>query len=211
MGLSLPGQGLNHNSPMSVRRVTLTIWLAAVSGAVAWAVPMLRQPTPMPSQAAMGGMPVLAIAGSLERLLGTPAPTAAKAGAALAPQSRFKLLGVIVPLHSGASGLALISVDDKPARAVAVGREVDPGIRVLAVAHRRVELGQSAGAPIIVLELPSLPEASRVRTAGGGDPVQLDQAAQSPLTLHQLKELPMAVETSPTGDATSVVAARHQR
>ena len=195
---------------MGVRCVTLTRWLAAVTGAVAWAVPMLRQPTPMPSQAAMGGMPVPAIAGSLERLLGTSAPTAAKAAAALAPQSRFKLLGVIVPLHSGASGLALISVDDKPARAVAVGREVDPGIRVLAVAHRRVELGQSAGAPIIVLELPSLPEASRVRTAGGGDPVQLAQAAQPPLTLHQLKELPMAVETSPTGDASSVVAARHQ-
>lgn len=194
---------------MSSRLITLTIWLAAVAGAVAWAVPMLRTPTP--SQAVSGSMAVPAIAGSLERLLGSPAPTAAMAAAA-APvaQGRFKLLGVIAPEHSGASGLALISVDGKPARAVSVGREVDPGIRVLAVAHRRVDLGESAGAPNIMLELPLLPEASLGRPAGTAVPAHLAQIAQPPLTLHQLKELPMAVETAPAGEAISAVAARQR-
>jgi hypothetical protein len=44
-----------------------------------------------------------------------------------------------------------------------VGRELEPGLRVLTVAHRQVELGAGGGAPTVTLSLPPLAEAQRGR------------------------------------------------
>lgn len=143
--------------------MTLAVWIVAIAGALAWLLPLAGSPIPLPPQAVLALAPPPAAAGAAERLLGTP-PVAEIAAAAPTPEeSRYKLLGVIAPRHAGGSGLALISVDGQAPRAVAVGREVEPGTRVIAVSHRRVDLGAGTGAPTTTLELPAIPEPSRGR------------------------------------------------
>ncbi len=142
--------------------MTLLLWAAALAGAVAWGLPLFTRSTPVPPGASLATA-ALPAGGSLVRLLGQPpAQPLADAPVAVA-DSRFRLLGVVAPRPGRASGLALISVDGKPARAVGVGREVEPGLRVLSVAHRQVELGAGGGAPSVTLLLPPLAEAQRGR------------------------------------------------
>ena len=69
----------------------------------------------------------------------------------------------MAPRGAAARGLALISVDGQPPRAVAVGRELEPGLRLLTVSHRQAELGAARGAPAMTLALPPLAEAQRGR------------------------------------------------
>lgn len=171
---------------MAPRLITLAIWLAAVAGALAWILPLLGRPVPVPPQAvvATAALP----AGGAERLLGSPPPEAVEAAAPA--ESRFKLIGVVAPRRGSAPGLALISVDGKPARAVAVGREVDAGTTVLAVGPRKVELGPADGTPTLTLELPALPEPSR------GRPAEVASATPAPPSLPPPAATPVP---SPTG------------
>jgi general secretion pathway protein C len=106
-------------------------------------------------------------AGDLAPLLGTPPAKPVAEVAAVAADSRFRLLGVVAPRAGQVNGLALVSVDGKPARAVAVGREIEPGLRLLAVSQREADFGQTRGAPVFKLALPMLAEANRGRL---GDP-----------------------------------------
>jgi len=71
--------------------------------------------------------------------------------------SRFTLLGVVADTYSG--GVALISVDGKPARPFAVGALVDGRLFLQSVAGRRAALGASRNGPAeVALELPALPK-----------------------------------------------------
>jgi general secretion pathway protein C len=146
---------------MAARLITLAIWFAAVVGGMAWMLPLLGRPAPVPPRAVVAAAALPS--GGAERLLGTPPPAAVKPPPAA--ESRFKLIGVIAPRRGNAPGLALISVDGKLARAVAVGQEVDAGTTVLAVGRRKVDLGPADGAPTLTLELPALPEPNRGRPA----------------------------------------------
>jgi len=67
--------------------------------------------------------------------------------------SRFVLVGV---MDGGPSqGVALISVDGKPAKPYRVGQLVSDGIFVVGTAPKKAELGPQLGvAPVLVLELP---------------------------------------------------------
>ncbi len=151
---------------MSARLVTLLIWAAVLAGAVAWGLPLFTGSTPVPPGTSLAAPAAPAGAG-LGRLLGqAPAAPVLEAPVVVA-DSRFRLLGVVAPRRGGASGLALISVDGKPARAVTVGRELEPGLRLLTVGHRQVELGATTGAPAVTLTLPALAEAQRGRPGEG--------------------------------------------
>lgn len=143
--------------------MTLLIWAAVAASGVYWGLRLFTQPTSVPGGAAVA-MAAAPAAGSLVRLLGEP-PAAPLAGDEAAPlaDSRFKLVGVVAPRGAAASGLALISVDGQPPRAVAVGRELEPGLRLLTVSHRQAELGAARGAPAMILALPPLAEAQRGR------------------------------------------------
>jgi general secretion pathway protein C len=140
--------------------MSLLIWAAVAASAVYWGLHLFTRPTPVPVGAAVAALPPPA-AGSLDRLLGTPPVPVAVEAAVLPADSRFRLVGVVAGRGVTANGLALISVDGKPARAVAVGRELEPGLRLLAVSHRQAELGASRGAPALTLALPPLAEANR--------------------------------------------------
>ncbi len=138
--------------------VAALLWLAAVAGAAAWALPLLVRPIALPAQAVVAGAGAsLAGAAGLEKLLGRPTAPPTEEQAAAPAQSRFKLLGVVAAKASTArgSGLALLAIDGKLPRAFALGAEVESGLRVLKIDLRRVELGAAGStAAALVLELP---------------------------------------------------------
>jgi general secretion pathway protein C len=148
---------------MTARLMSLLIWAAVAASGVYWGLRLFTQPTPVPVGATVAAAAAPAV-GDLSRLLGEP-PAQPVPGDAQAPvaDSRFRLVGVVAPRGGAATGLALISVDGKPARAVAVGRELEPGLRLLTVSHRQAELGAVRGAPAMTLALPPLAEAQRGR------------------------------------------------
>ena len=156
---------------MTARLITLLIWAAVAASGVYWGLRLFAQPTPVPAGATVATAPAPAT-GSLVRLLGVP-PAAPVRGdsPALVVDSRFRLVGVVAARGAAAGGLALISVDGKPPRAVAVGREVEPGLRLLTVSHRQAELGTTRGAPAMTLALPPLAEAQRGRPGDAAAPV----------------------------------------
>ena len=146
--------------------MSLLIWAAVLATAVAWVLPLFTQATPVPAGAQLAGASAPGDAG-LVRLLGAPPPRPVELVEAPVVNSRFTLVGVIAPRQGQASGLAMISVDGKLARSVGVGREIEPGVKLLAVSHRQAELGPGGGAPGFTLALPPLAEANRGRL---GDP-----------------------------------------
>jgi len=158
---------------MGARLTSLLIWAVVAATAVAWGLRLSARPLAVPGHASTAG-PAPAAGADLSRLLGNAPPEPVAVEATVPADARFKLLGVVAPREGQVgSGLALISVDGRPARAVAVGHELEPGLTVRRVDHRRVELGRGDGGASVALELPALAEASRGRPADGGAvPVQ---------------------------------------
>ena len=150
---------------MTSRLLSLLIWAAVAASAVYWGLHLWVKPQPVPGQAVVAQAAPLQAA-DLSRLLGTPPPQPVAQVQMVATESRFKLVGVVAPRagQPGADqGLALISVDGKPPRAIRLGRELEPGLRLLAVSQRQVDLGAGGSAPKLTLALPMLAEANRGR------------------------------------------------
>lgn len=149
---------------MTTRLLTLLIWAAVAATAVAWGLRLFVRATPVPAQATVARVAPPAGA-DLGRLLGhPPPPPPPEAAPVAAADARFRLVGVVAPRAGQPGGLALISVDGKAPQALAPGRELAPGLTLLRVSHRQVELGAAAGTPALVtLSLPALPEAARGR------------------------------------------------
>ena len=160
---------------MGARLTTLLIWAAVLGSAVAWGLPLFTHATPVPPGASLAA-PAPPPGGSLVRLLGQPPVAPVVAAPVVAQSSRVQLVGVVAPRQGGGSGLALIAVDGKPAKPVRVGREVEPGLRLLTVAHRQVELGPGPGATSVTLNLAPLPEAQRGRPDSMGAPMAAPMA-----------------------------------
>lgn len=147
---------------MGSRLLSLLIWAAVAAAAVYWGLRLFVRPQPVPAQAVLASAAVPAGA-DLTRLLGAPPVQPPLQAAVLAADNRFRLLGVVATRAGQASGLALVSVDGKPARALAVGRELEPGLRLLTVSQRQADFGVTRGAPTLTLSLPMLAEAARGR------------------------------------------------
>ena len=145
---------------MSTRLLSLLIWALVAASAVYWGLRLFARPTPVPGSAVVAAAQTPA-GGDLARLLGHPPDK--PAAELVAADSRFRLLGVVAPRSGQVNGLALVAVDGKPARTVLVGREVEPGLRLLAVSQREADFGQIGGAPTLKLVLPMLAEANRGR------------------------------------------------
>ena len=155
---------------MTSRLLSLFIWLLVAASAAYWGLRLWVKPQPVPGQAVLAAGPAGAV-GDLSRLLGQAPVQAVAQPALVAAESRFRLVGVVAPqgdqASAQASGLALISVDGKPPRTVAVGRELEPGLRLLSVSQRRADLGAGGTAPRMSLTLPMLAEPSRGRPSDG--------------------------------------------
>ena len=148
--------------------MSLLIWAAVAAAAVAWGLKLAGRPTAVPAQA-VTALPSTPPGGDFSRVLGQPPVVVAQVDEPPPVDNRFKLLGVVAPRGDQRTGLALISVEGKPARALRVGGELESGLRLVSVGHRRAELGRS-GAPPMVLELPPLPEAQRGRLGDAAAP-----------------------------------------
>jgi len=143
---------------MTARLLAFVIWAAVAATAVFWGLRLIvRSPSAPPH--ALAAANATQPRGDLTRLLGAaPGPGAAPAVEA---NSRFRLVGVVAP-RGGADpvGVALIAVDDKPARAYRVGAVVDSSWVVQAVHTRGASLGPRGGATALRLELPPPPAAA---------------------------------------------------
>jgi general secretion pathway protein C len=103
--------------------------------------------------------------GDIRRLLAGPEPSVAgapvvDASAASALSARLKLLGVVAPRTGTDQGVALLSIDGKPPRAIRVGGMVDGDLVVLAIGQRGAQIGPQQGPALLSLDLPPLPAAS---------------------------------------------------
>ena len=157
---------------MVSRIAAFVIWAAVAASIVFWALRLGAQPMAVPAHATVvavqGG-----VNGNLDRLFGIEV-VAAPAAMAMAPAAadpRFKLIGVVAPRTAAGQGegLALIALDDKPARAYRVGAVVDGEWVLQAVHSRGASLGPRGQAAQVDLSLPALPPpATGVPASVGG-------------------------------------------
>jgi general secretion pathway protein C len=147
---------------------------------------LLVRADPVPPNAVVVGSSTQ-MRGDLSRLLGAE-PVAA---VALAPQisTRFRLLGVMAakPSPEGmmTPGVALISIDGKPARAFAAGARIEDQLVLQNVSLRSASIGAEKGGTAFVLEIPALPapatgELPRVTMESVSPPSPPPQAAPAP-------------------------------
>lgn len=148
---------------MASRILALLIWAAVAASLAYWGLRWLAQPTAVPANATAVSLDSAA-RGDLSKLLTGPPvadPTQPDPSAASVLAGRIKLVGVVAPRHEGdKGGLALLSVDGKPPRAVRAGGTVDGDMVLLAVSQRGAEIGPAAGPAAVKLDLPLLPGAA---------------------------------------------------
>lgn len=134
-----------------VRAGTFILWAAAGACLVFWA---LRLATPAgASMVAVAALaPVSVDQQALAQVLGA-GPALAPAQAPAAP-SRYSLQGLLAGRDSG-RGAAVITVNGQPAKAFAVGAQVDQGLVLQSVGVQQARLGPShQGEATVTLELP---------------------------------------------------------
>jgi general secretion pathway protein C len=142
---------------MIARLSAFVIWALVAAATVFWGARLLVRADPVPANAVVVSEAVQ-MRGDLSRLLGAE-PVAA---VAVAPQmsTRFRLLGVMAakPSPQGLTpGVALISIDGKPARAFTAGARIEDQLILRDVSLRSASIGAAEGAAAFVLEIPALP------------------------------------------------------
>jgi general secretion pathway protein C len=154
----------HHNGRIMASRIfALLIWAAVAASLAYWGLRWLARPTGVPPNATPVSLDSGA-RGDLHRLLAGPAKAAS--GPAQDPTessalaARLKLLGVVAPREGGHEGVALLSVDGKPPRAVRIGGVVDGQMLLQALTQRSASIGPADGPAVVTLDLPLLPAAA---------------------------------------------------
>ena len=141
-------------SRWAVHGLTFALWAMASASAVYWGLKLMARPTAALAPVAGARSPVVPDPAAVARLLGSvqapaalgmPAPVASLA-------SRFNLVGVVA--RPSRSGIALISVDGKPAKPFRVGSAIEEGLVLQAVEGRRAVIGPAKGPAAVTLDLP---------------------------------------------------------
>lgn len=146
---------------MASRFFALIVWAVVAASLAFWGLRWVARPAGVPHNASSVTLDGDAH-GDSRRLLSGPAPAAsnapvADAGAAAGLSARLKLLGVIAPRSGTEQGVALLSIDGKPPRAVRVGGVVDGEMTLLAIQQRSAQIGPAQGQALVSLDLPPLP------------------------------------------------------
>jgi len=183
---------VNDNRAMAMRLLSFAIWALVAGSAVFWLTRLLSRADAAPAHAVTVSANTSTASADLSRLLGSTR-TADAATPEPALDTRYKLIGVVAPKSAAATGLALIAVGDKPPRPVSLGGVVDGSLVLLAVNHRRAELGPAGGTATVRLELPAIPEPNRSVRGPGGAPA----AVASPPPPLPAMPLPAATPASP--------------
>ncbi|MFO1217749.1 MAG: hypothetical protein U1E89_05120 [Burkholderiaceae bacterium] len=176
---------------MTMRLLSFAVWALVSATAVFWASRLLTQGAPAPAHAVTAGQSLVSASADLSRVLGSTrvdAPVAAVASAEPAVNARFKLVGVVASRGARPdSGLALIAVDGKAPKPIGLGGVVDGSLVLLAVNHRRAELGPSGGQATVTLDLPLAPEPNRA--------VRAPTVVPTPMPMPMPMPAPVAVPT----------------
>lgn len=154
---------INDNCRVAVRWFAFIVWAVVAASTVFWGLRLGvgSRPLPAGTKVVDAGPPA---SDDLSRLFGpSTRPTSATPVVAPAPP-RYKLLGVVAARQAADSpaALALIAIDDKPAKAYRVGAELDGNLVLTEVRARGVSLGPRGG-PALSIELP--PPAPAVTSA----------------------------------------------
>jgi general secretion pathway protein C len=148
---------------MASRIFALIIWAAVAASLAYWGLRWLARPTGVPANATSVSLDGGA-QGDLRRLLSGPVKASGpavdpSAGSALA--SRLKLIGVVASRQEGdGTGVALLSIDGNPPRAVKVGGVIDGDMVLKSLTQRGASIGPADGPATTTLDLPLLPEAT---------------------------------------------------
>ncbi|MFN3887563.1 MAG: hypothetical protein ACK4MG_11420 [Aquabacterium sp.] len=144
---------------MASRFFALLTWAAVAASLAYWGLRWLAPPAAVPANATLVS-PDTAVRGDLRRLLSGPARAAEATPVITASAellSRIKLLGVVAPRTPGGQGVALVSVDGKPPRALRLGDRVDGDLVLKGLTQRGADIGPAAGDGVVTLDLPLLP------------------------------------------------------
>jgi general secretion pathway protein C len=194
---------------MAMRLLSFVIWAVVAVSAVFWLTRLLSRSDPAPPHTVTANAGASVASADLSRLLGSTHTAVAEAAPEPAADARFKLIGVVAPKSKQPdSGLALIAVDGKPPRPVVLGGVVEGPLVLLAVNHRRAELGPAGGEATVRLELPAVPEPNRSTRAPGMPPIPLPpqnvpqpRAANQPLRQVPSQQQPGQVQRQAPGQA----------
>lgn len=140
---------------MWVRFVTFGLWLGVGASAVAWVMPWLSPASPQATATAVAVSAPVPPADWSPLL--TRSPTGTEPVMAAPDSARFRLVGVAGPLKSSGQGVALLSIDGKPARAFRPGELVEGQRVVLEVTAHTVRIGPPGGPANLTLQAPLLP------------------------------------------------------
>jgi general secretion pathway protein C len=146
---------------MASRIFALLVWAAVAASLAYWGLRWIARPVSVPPNAT----PVTLQSGSqgdLRRLLVGPVKASdaqqgdTSAGAALA--ARIKLIGIVAPKREGdGTGVALLSLDGKPPKAVRIGAMIDGDMTLQSLTQRSAAIGPAHGPAVTTLDLPLLP------------------------------------------------------
>lgn len=164
---------MNPSARWAVPGTTFGVWALAAACAVFWGLRLGSQSAAMTAQPAPEPAPVAADPAAVVRLLGGGAPVPVAGPQAPSLASRFALAGVVA--GRSRSGVALISVDGRPAKPFRVGTQVTDDLVLLSVEGRRAALGPANGAASLVLDLPS-----RVTSVSAASPVAAAAPGMAP-------------------------------
>ena len=155
---TVPNRPVNHNGRMKPRLFAFVVWAAVAGSVMFWGLRLLVSAQPVPGHALSVG-DAGTVVGDVTRLLGTtPKETVAIAAAAPVSElsTRLKLTGVMAAKSKAGQGVALISVDGKPARAFSVGSRIDGDSNLQAVSLRTASISLGSGKAPVVLEMPPM-------------------------------------------------------
>ncbi len=128
---------------MVSRIFAFLVWAACAFGLAFWGLRWLAKPMSVPDYSAAVSM-VNAPRSDMTRLLTAP-ETAASAAAPASDQSalaaRIQLIGLMATPSGQGAGVALLTVDGKPAKAFRVGQLVDGEHVILAITKQGVNIG----------------------------------------------------------------------
>lgn len=135
------------------------MWAALAGSLVFWGLRLTAHAKGLPAQVQTVATDQ-AMRGDVLRLLGGSTPVGVAAAPVAPPAAaRFKLVGAVASTGAGPSW-AVLSVDDKPPRAIRVGGVVDGEWVVQGVSSRSVRIGRAGAEPEVTLDLPQLPPAA---------------------------------------------------
>lgn len=144
-----------------------------------------------PSSDARVNAPTVTLPGDLISSRGNdPPPSPVPRALLLVDSSRFQLVGVIAPGDhtSGTQGVALVSIDGKPAQAFKVGAMLSSDRVLQAILSRSVLIGPPSGAAWISLELAEPGPAANANLGSGrldsGPAAMQPRPSQQPLIGH---------------------------